>query len=232
MKSLKIECVGYSIAADWYDGKNEVLLVLPGYSSNKKNYKEIVSALTEQTGMAALVIDYTGHGESPYNLMELTPAQNFLEVVTAFDWIKLNHPDIKINVMGTSYGGFLATQLTKYRQFNKLVLRAPAMYKPETFYSKWKDFRYDENEIDFRSNADILIKHPLLKRAADFKGKTLVVVHEKDEFIPTAITDAYIDTFKADKYLAKDFKHSTKEMLTKPDKIKEYQTAIADWLNK
>lgn len=35
---LKIQCSGYEIAADWYEGldKNKILIVLPGYNSSKE----------------------------------------------------------------------------------------------------------------------------------------------------------------------------------------------------
>lgn len=233
MKSFEIPCVGYSIAADWYEGKSsEVLLVLVGWSSNKNNYKDLLSTIVEQTGSSALVIDYTGHGESPFKLDDLTPAQNFLEVIQAFEWLKQNHPEKTINVMGTSYGGYLAAQLTKYRVFSKLVLRVPALYLPEDFYTKWKEMEWDRHRLAYRSNAKSVAEHPMLKRAANFKGKTLVVVHENDELVPRETTDGFIKTFNADTYIAKGFGHSFADELDKRDKILEYQKAITDWLNK
>lgn len=233
MKSFEIQCVGYSIAADWYDATDDgVMLVLPGYSSNKKNYEPLVSVLVEKTGMSALVIDYTGHGESPFDLQNLTPAQNFLEVITAFDWLKENHPDKKVSVVGTSYGGFLATQLTKYRGFDKLVLRVPGIYQPQDFYSKWKNIEKKYTRDVYRKDTEALAKHPLLTRASGYKGKTLVIVHENDEQVARETTDAFIKAFDAETYLAKGFTHSFAAHLDQKDKIAEYQEYLADWLMK
>lgn len=135
---IQIPCTGYSLAADWYDGTSEkVILDLHGFSASKAKYAELLSDIAKRTGAHALAFDYSGHGESPNDIQNISPAQNFLEVVNAFDWIKENHPDKKIMVMGTSYGGFLATQLTKYRKFEKLILRVPAIYPPNIFYTKW-----------------------------------------------------------------------------------------------
>jgi hypothetical protein len=55
--------------------------------------------MVEATGASALVIDYSGHGGSPFDLSNTRPAH-----------------------------------LAHYRAIEKLVLRAPAIYKPEAFY--------------------------------------------------------------------------------------------------
>lgn len=233
MKSIKIPCTGYSIAADWYDGeKGEVLLVIPGWSSNKQNYEDLVGAITQQTAMAALVVDLSGHGDSPFRLPDLMPAQNFLDVVTAYDWLRENHSDKTINVMGTSYGAFLAAQLTAYRPVSKLVLRAPAIYRPEDFYSRWGDIDREEARLEYRQDAAAVAEHPLFASVTGFDGKALVVVHENDEEIPRATSDAYIQAFQAETYVAKGLTHKMTQFLSERSKVAEYQKAISDWLVK
>lgn len=82
----------------------------------------------------------------------------------------------------------------------------------------------------FRKDVDALAQHPLLARASSFKGKTLVVVHEDDEQVPEETTDAYINAFKPDVYIAVGFPHSIRDV---PDnQIVNYQNAISDWINK
>jgi esterase/lipase len=126
IKKITIPCAGYEIAADWYDGNNSVLLVLPGFTSSKKSYEPLVSAIVEKTGTSALVIDYSGHGESPFDIQDITISENFSEVVRAYDWIKEKYPERTIDVMGTSYGGFFAAKLTSVREIRKMILRVPA----------------------------------------------------------------------------------------------------------
>lgn len=228
-KEIQIRCVGYSIAADWYRGdNNKALLVLPGFKSSKARQEGLTSALVKQTSSSALVIDYSGHGESPFKLNELTPAQNFLEVITAFDWLVENYPDMMISVAGSSYGGFLATQLTKYRVFEKLVLRAPAIYPSNFFYDNFGGIDSNANR-DYRADAQNYKDHPLLRRASKFKGNVLVVTHELDEICPKPSTDAFIRAFSADSWQAEGLEHSIRA--SSHEEIKEYQTKIADWLN-
>jgi esterase/lipase len=234
-KIIEIKCTGYSVKADWYEtaNTNEIILSLIGWTSNRKRYNDILSAICSKTGQSALVFDYSGHGDSPFDVSTTRPAQHFLEVIYVFDWLKEKYPNAKITVMGTSYGGYLAVQLTKYRSFEKLILRAPAILKPADFYTLKKPTLNDEEwaaKDAYRRDTEALSKHPLLARASDFKGKTLIVVHEHDDQIPKETTDTYIKTFNADVYIAKGFPHS---IYDEPrEKIVEYQNAISDWLNK
>jgi predicted alpha/beta-fold hydrolase len=234
MKNITIECSGYSVAADLYEGESsdKILLVLYGYSSKKANQTELISSIVAATGMSALVFDYSGHGESPFKLEDTRPAQHFLEVIYAFDWLKESYPNAEISVMGTSYGGFLATQLTKYRSFKNLILRAPAIYKPSDFYTTWRNIDRGWTRNVFRKDVEALAAHPLLARASKFAGKSLVVVHGQDESIPKETTDAFIKTFSADTYTANGFWHALSDPRNPKAKMIEYQDAISEWLNR
>lgn len=233
MNKIQIECSGYSVDADWYEGSStdKILLCLYGYNSKKSNQEELVSSIVAGTGMSALVFDYSGHGESPFKLEETRPAQHFLEVIYAFDWLSSQHPNAEITVMGTSYGGFLATQLTKYRTFTNLILRAPAIYKPSDFYTTWRDIDRDWTRNVFRKDLDALASHPLLARASKFTGETFVIVHEHDETVPSETTDAYIKTFSADTHLAKGFWHALSDPRNPKELFSDYQDAIINWIN-
>jgi pimeloyl-ACP methyl ester carboxylesterase len=229
MKSVVINCLRYSIDADLYEASaDKVLLVLHGWSSNKKSQEALTSFLVKETGASALVIEYSGHGDSPFDAMETRPAQHFLEVITAFDWLRQTYPNAEISVMGTSYGGYLAVQLTKYRDFENLILRVPAIYTPRDFYSLNKDIDR-QHERRYREDKEFLDSHPLLARASKFKGRTLVVWHEFDEYVPKETTDKYIEVFHADSYFAKGWHHSFK--IDAPEEEQAaYKNAIRDWL--
>ena len=232
MKTIKIPCPGYEVVADWYetDDTKNIILFLIGWTSNRAKYKPLIEALQAITGYSALVFDYSGHGDSPFDIGETRPAQQFLEVICVFDQLKARHPDAAISIVGTNYGGFLATQLTKYRQFDKLALRVPAIYKPSDFYTLNKDIDREWTNKVFRKDVEALAKHPLLARASSFKGRTLVVVHENDELVPKETTDAFIKAFGAETYLAKGFTHDFDPVSKSPEQIKEYQAAIGHFL--
>jgi esterase/lipase len=227
---INIECIGYSVVADWYEGKStdNIILILIGYTSNRKRYRNRIPDIVDETGMSALVFDYSGHGDSPFDIETTRPAQNFLEVIHVFDWLKEKYPDSEINVIGSSFGGYLSVQLTEYRVFNKLILRAPAIYQPSDFYAKYGDVDRERLRNDYRKNAAALAEHPLLRRTSGFMGKTLVIVHEKDDQVPAQTTDAYIKAFKADVYIANNFPHSLNNV---PENQQvEYHKKISNWL--
>ncbi|QQS19586.1 alpha/beta hydrolase [Candidatus Saccharibacteria bacterium] len=233
MNGIQIDCTGYAVAADWYDGgsTDKILLSLNGYSAKKSNQVDLVSSIVAGTGMSALVFDYSGHGESPFRLEDTRPAQHFLEVIYVFDWLHEKYPEAEITVMGTSYGGFLATQLTKYRVFANLILRAPAIYKPSDFYTTWRDIDRDWTRNVFRKDVEALMNHPLLARASRFAGRTFVMIHEHDEYVPAETTDAFIKTFSANTYLAEGFWHALSDPRNPKDKFSDYQKAISNWIN-
>jgi len=236
---LTIQCLGYEVAADWYQGLNDskILLILPGYSSTKKRQQMHAEAMVKLTGTSVLTFDYSGHGESPFKLRDTSPAQHLLEVTVAFDWLKANYLDAVISISGSSYGGFLASQLVQFRTFNNLVLRAPALYKPGKFYDKWSTRidnldAYRQESIRYKKNRDELSKHPLFAGASKFTGNTLVVVHEFDEIIPTETTNEYVNAFEAEKIVAKGLYHTIDKNDPSPDELALYQEHIANWLNK
>jgi len=236
---LKITCPGYEIAADWYQGSDDkkILVVLPGYSSSKERQRMHAESMVQQTGTSALAVGFSGHGNSPFELRDTRPGQHLLELIYVFDWLKEQHPDAAISVSGSSYGGFLAAHLTGYRKFTNLVLRAPALYPPADLYNPWSvridDLdTYEKRMAAYRQDSNALASHPILAGAPAFEGHVLVVVHENDEVVPRATTDAYITAFGADSIIAEGFSHTIDQNVTDPAKLQAYQDHIANWLNK
>ena len=232
VKTTDIACKGYSVKADIYKGKKDkpILLSLIGRTSKrtKQRYYDFLPDLAKDLGITSIIFDYTGHGDSPFNIEELSPAQHFLEVITVFDWIKSKYPKRKVFVIGSSYGGFLAAQLTKYREFDGLILRAPSIYRPKDFYSLKKDEDREATQ-KYRRDTDALSKSPLLSRAANFNGKALLIVHKRDEQIPKETTDAYANAFKPET-IEFDITHSLDQATDK--QVKEYNQKVKDWLRK
>lgn len=231
-REIEIPCVGYSVKADWYDAsQEEVVFILIGFTSQKSHYIEMANFIRDETDKSVLVLDYSGHGVSPFAIEDLTPAQNFLEVITVFDWLINNHTQAKITVFGSSYGGFLATQLTKYRKFEQLILRVPALYRPESFYTKWKDHD-TKDTYEYRESTSNLAEHPLLKRATSFEGETLVITHQNDEQCPKNSTQAFAEAFKCVAIEIPNLKHSFNQSYLNEKQRKEYYELITDWMNK
>jgi pimeloyl-ACP methyl ester carboxylesterase len=232
VKTLDISCMGYAVKTDIYEGSPEgpVMLNLIGRTSrrDKQRYNNFLPKLARELGVTTVIFDYSGHGDSPFDIEDISPAQQFLEVIEVFDWMKAHYPNKKVFVIGSSFGGFLATQLTKYREFDGLILRAPAIYRPKDFYTKKRDENRNATDA-FRQDVEALAKHPLLARASAFTGKTLLIVHERDEQVPKETTDAYVNAFKPE-ILRANVTHSLDD--STPEEINAYNDSIQEWIAK
>jgi uncharacterized protein len=231
VKTQDIDCVGYAVKADIYEGSKDgpVLLSLIGRTSNrrKQRYFDFLPRLSRELGITTVIFDYTGHGDSPFDIEDMRQAQQFLEVITVFDWLKAQYPGKrKTFVVGSSYGGFMGANLVLYRQIDGLILRAPAMYRPEDFYKLKKNEDPDATQ-QFRHDEDRLAAHPLMQNLAKFSGDSLVLVHGRDEVIPTETTDAYAKALRA-KMVTADVTHSLDGAT--PAQIDAYNQIIFDWL--
>jgi uncharacterized protein len=231
-KQISIPITGYSIQADWHKGKNtqDVLLTFVGFGSSKKRNSDFVAKLVSDTGLSALVVDFSGYGESPFTIDEAVPAQHLLEATKAYDWIKANYPESAIHVMGTSYGGFMAAYLTRFRSVQKLILRTPAIYEPTDFYSQ---HRYIDKMLarEYRKNTETLKKHPLFLQEPVGRPTALLIVHSEDESVPAETTDIYKSVFAAETYVADGFVHAFRDPSNPQGGIAKYHEAITSWLN-
>ena len=231
MTEIQIPCPSYEIAADWYqNGCDRTLLVIPGYQSSKRRQSGLILAVALRHGFNALVLDYSGHGDSPIDISDTRPAQHLMETVCAFDWLSQQWPNQRISLMGTSYGGFQAAYLTRYRDFSRLVLRTPAIYPPEYMYTLSEDIPRAEIAQTYRKDAEAISRHPIFTQEAQFTGSALVVVHELDEDIPPATSNAYIDEFNAETYIGSGMMHWSGDPANPEGALEASYAAIGAWL--
>lgn len=232
-KQITISCLDYAIAADWYENASldRILLTFVGYGSTKARNAEFNADVLHRAGMSGLIVDLSGHGESPFKLDDTKPAQHLLEVSTVFDWLSVKYPNTKISIMGTSYGGYLAAWLTRFRNFEKLILRTPALYKPEDFYTPHRLIHKSDELVAYRKNTELIKRNPLFLQDSVFNGKTLLVIHGEDEDIPSQTSDLYRGNFKAETYFAEGFRHGYRDPRNPQAGLEPYNAAIANWLN-
>ncbi len=231
-KQISIPCPGYKIEADWHEGttNQKIILTFVGFGSSKKSNFDFMAKLVDMTGMSALVVDFSGHGESPFDVDDTTPAQHLLEATKAYDWIHDNYADSDIYVMGTSYGGFIAACLSRFRSVEKLILRTPAIYEPSSFYTEHR--LIDKILVrEYRKNIESLEKHPIFLQPPVKNVSTLLVVHGEDKSVPTETTNVYASAFDAQVYVAKGFAHAFRDPANPQEGVPAYYDALASWLN-
>lgn len=230
IKQISIPCIDYSVLADLHEGQSmsRIILTFVGFGSSKKSNYDFMAKIVEMTGASALVVDLSGHGESPFDVNDTTPAQHLLEAVKVYDWITARYPSSDICVMGTSYGGCIAAYLTRFRRTKKLVLRTPAIYESSMFYTEHRHI--DKILVrEYRKNTKFVRQNPLFLQSAIGDVATLLIVHGKDESIPPQTTDVYEESFSAARYMAKDFAHAFRDPSNPQDTIADYYDVVASW---
>lgn len=229
-ETIDISCGDYAVKTDVYKGAADgpVALFLIGKTSNRRKprYQEFLPQLSKELGLTCVIFDYSGHGDSPFTIEERSAAHQLQEVLAVFDWMKERFPNRKMFVIGSSYGGFLATHLSQLREFDFLLLEAPAIYRPEDFDLTYEQLD-DEETFEFRHNPAKLANHPLLQNARKFAGKVLLIVHKRDERIPKEVTNVYANVFKC-KVIIEDVPHSLGQATR--EEITHYNQKVFDWI--
>lgn len=204
MRSFTIPCLGYDLHADFYEGSDpsRILLNCIGWTSAKDRHPQILETIVELTGMSAITFNYSGHGDTDVDPLELRPAQHVLETITVFDWITAHYLETQISAMGNSYGSFMVANLALYRDFRSLVLRAPAIYPPEALYTPNRAIDRPAIEKGYRTDAAALAQHPVFALGRQFSGQALVIAHELDDVVPPTTSKAYAEGFTADYVIA------------------------------
>jgi pimeloyl-ACP methyl ester carboxylesterase len=233
-KQISIPITQYAIEADWHQGKTErdIIIVFVGFGSNKKRNNDFIAKVAVNTGFSALVVDFSGHGESPFDVNDTVPAQHVLEATKAYDWVAAHYPGSRIHVIGTSYGGFIAAYLSKFRMIQKLILRTPAIYEPKDFYTEHRHINKIFVRTTYRKDTEQLAKHPLFLQTPLTTTSTLLIVHGEDKSVPTETTDTYATFFESETYVAEGFAHPFSDPANPSEGIAKYYEAITGWLSK
>lgn len=138
-------------------------------------------------GCICLTFDLRGHEATEPQRVTVTREHNLADVIAAYDRLAA-HPAIDRNniaVIGTSYGGYLATLLTGLRPVRWLALRVPAIY-PDDQWDTPKRLLDREDLMRLRHSACRPEENRALAACHQFTGDVLLVESEHDRFVPHA----------------------------------------------
>ncbi len=225
------ELLGYKLPATWITPEHPnpgFLLWLYGSRSNRAKHQQALENFADQLNLPVVCFDYSGHGESPFEFEQTTPAQHALEVITIYDQLTAKYGCDGGFTIGASYGSFLSLQLLKYRKTMASVLRAPALHMPRDFYTRLENID-QVGRKHFVSDKKAVLEHPLLARASSATSPVLIVEHDEDEEIPKVLIEAIREKMpSADYYLEKGIPHSLSRV--SKERAKKYEQRIIDWL--
>jgi esterase/lipase len=112
--------------------KNPAVLFLHGWTSSEKSVQGRAEALSK-IGFICMTFNMRGSSPSEGDITTLT-RQDFLnDCLSAYDYlISLEDVDKEnISIIGSSFGSYLATLVTKERSVENIVLRVPANFSNE-----------------------------------------------------------------------------------------------------
>ncbi len=171
------------------------VLFLHGWAGNQERDIERAKSISE-LGCVCLTFDMRGHGHTVTSNKTVTRGDNLDDVIAAYDRLASLKivEDGSIVVVGSSYGGYLATLLTEFRPVRWLALRAPALYRD----SYWQLPKAQLDRVDLQSYRSALIgaeDNRALRQAREFRGDVLLVESEHDTIVPHPTSASYQSAF-------------------------------------
>ncbi len=162
------------------------ILFIHGLGSDQRGYHRRAEAAAERLGATCLTFDLSGHGGSGEPDEEFSPRDHLDDAAAAFDTL-LDSGGVeakRVGVCAASYGAYIAALLISIRAVRSLLLRAPALYP---------DSCLDRKDGASQSSLEAPSDSTALRGVAGYDGPIMVVESERDEIIPRAIVEAYLE---------------------------------------
>jgi len=168
------------------------VLFVHGWGGSQQQYlarAREVAAL----GSVCLTFDLGGHAGTQPQRETVSRESNLRDVLAAYDTLSA-HPDVDpsaIAVVGSSYGGYLATILTTMRPVAWLTLRVPALYIDTGWELPKLQLHKEQDLRSYRRSFVAAQTNRALRACAEFRGDVLLVESGHDDLIPPEVIRSY-----------------------------------------
>jgi pimeloyl-ACP methyl ester carboxylesterase len=207
------------------------VLFLHGWGGNQTQYAARAREIAA-LGCACLTVDMRGHAKREREQATVTREDNLNDVLAAYDRLCEEGAvaDDQIAVVGSSYGGYLATLLTALRPVRWLALRAPALYKDTDWGLPKLKLRQVQDLEAYRRRALATNANRALRAAAAFRGDVLIVESGRDSVIPSEVIENYRNALSAARSLTYRAIDGADHGLTDPAWRAAYTTLLVNWI--
>jgi len=163
----------------------------------------------------------------------VTREDNLRDVLAAYDAL-LHQRGVdasSIAVVGSSYGGYLATILTSLRPVRWMVLRAPALYKDSEWTLPKEQLRQLQQLDAYRRMVVQTADSRALRACAEYRGHALVVESEHDSIIPAQVIANYRAALTQAASLTYHVLEGADHALSGEACQQAYTTLLVNWLS-
>ncbi|HET8832146.1 MAG TPA: alpha/beta fold hydrolase [Casimicrobiaceae bacterium] len=207
------------------------VLFLHGWGGSQQQYASRAREIAA-LGCACLTVDLRGHAQTQGQQATVTREDNLHDALAAYDTLagEAAVDDRRIAVVGSSYGGYLATLLTTLRPVKWLALRAPALYKDTEWNEPKLALRRLQGLETYRRRALDASDNRALRAAADYRGDVLIVESAHDDIIPREVLQNYRHAYTRAHSLTYRKLEGADHGLTDPSCRQAYSTLLVGWI--
>jgi uncharacterized protein len=168
------------------------VLFVHGWGGSQQQYlarAREVAAL----GSVCLTFDLGGHAGTQPLRETVSRESNLRDLLAAYDTLAA-HPYVDpaaIAVVGSSYGGYLATILTTLRPVAWLTLRVPALYIDTGWELPKLQLHKEQDLRSYRRSFVAAQTNRALRACAEFRGDVLLVESAHDDIVPPEVIRSY-----------------------------------------
>jgi pimeloyl-ACP methyl ester carboxylesterase len=183
-------------------------------------------------GCVCLTFDLRGHERTHEMRGKVSREQSLTDLLAAYDRL-VSHPAVDgdaIAVIGSSYGGYLATILSSMRPVKWLALRVPALY--------WDaDWEMPKQELDrdklahYRRSAVTAADNRALAACKEFHGDVLLIESEQDDYVPHATLMSYRGAFELAHSLTYRLVDGADHALSSDLSQSLYSSMLTNWIS-
>jgi uncharacterized protein len=232
-EAFEIAVGGHSIAATLIvpDTRMPGVLFLHGWGGNQSQSAQRAREIAA-LGCACLTVDMRGHAKTVSEQATVTRDDNLRDALAAYDRLcrEAAVDDDQIAVVGSSYGGYLATILTTLRPVKWLGLRAPALYKDTDWSSPKLALRELQSLEAYRRMVIEARDNRALRAATEYRGDVLIVESAHDTIIPHEVIENYRHAFAGARSLTYRAIDGADHGLTDPACRRTYTMLLVNWI--
>jgi pimeloyl-ACP methyl ester carboxylesterase len=207
------------------------VLFVHGWGGSQDQYlaraREIASL-----GCVCLTFNLRGHVETRPLFETVSREINLRDVQAAYDMlVARRHVDpAAIALVGSSYGGYLASILTTLRPVRWLALRAPALYIDADWGAPKLQLHRSQDLKTYRHSRVGASDNKALAACQAFDGDVLLIESQHDDIVPQAVLSSYREACTHARSLTYRCLPGADHGLTAECDQRAYTGALVHWL--